>query len=44
MADNFRPDVVRLEAERYDYKSNVNLGGFRSQLQVFYESSHNEEL
>ena len=31
-------------AERYDTKSNVKLGGFRSQLQASYVSSHTEEL
>ena len=30
-------------AERYDTKSNVKLGGFRSQLQASYVSSHTEE-
>ena len=39
-----RVDVVRLLAERYDTKSNVKLGAFRSQLQVSYVSSHTEEL
>ena len=39
-----RADVVRLLAERYDTKSNVKLGRFRSQLQVSYVSSHTEEL
>ena len=33
----------RLLAKRYDIKSNVNLGGFRSQLQASYVSSHTEE-
>ena len=28
----------------YDTKSNVKLGGFRSQLQASYVSSHTEEL
>ena len=36
--------MVRLLAERYDTKSNVKLGGFPSQLQASYVSSHNEEL
>ena len=36
--------MVRLLAEWYDNKSNVKLGGFRSQLQVSYMSSHTEEL
>ena len=34
----------RLLAERYDTKSNVKLGRFRSQLQASYVSSHIEEL
>ena len=36
--------MVRLLAKRSDIKSNVKLGGFRSQLQAFYMSSHTEEL
>ena len=36
--------MVRLLAERSDTKSNVKLGGFRSQLQASYVSSHTEEL
>ena len=36
--------MVRLLAERSDTKSNVKLGGFRSQLQASYMSSHTEEL
>ena len=36
--------MVRLLAERSDTKSNVKLGGFRSQLQASDVSSHNEEL
>ena len=36
--------MVRLLAERYDTKSNVRLGGFWSQLQASYVSSHTEEL
>ena len=36
--------MVRLLAERSDTKSNVKLGGFWSQFQVFYVSSHTEEL
>ena len=38
--------MVRLLAERSDVnsKSNVNLGGFRSQLRASYVSSHTEEL
>ena len=39
-----RADVVRMCAERYDSKFNVKLGRFRSQLQVSYVSSHNEEF
>ena len=31
-------------AEWYDTKSNVKLGGFRSQLEAFYLSSCTEEL
>ena len=37
-------DMFRLLAKRYDTKSNVKLGGFRSQLQASYMSSHTEEL
>ena len=44
MLYNARADVVRLLAERYDTKSNVKLGGFRSQLQASYVSSHIEVL
>ena len=36
--------MVRLLAERSNTKSNVKLGGFRSQLQASYVSSHTEEL
>ena len=36
--------MVHLFAERSDVKSNVKLGGFRSQLQASYMSSHTEEL
>ena len=36
--------MVCLLAERYDTKSNIKLGGFRSQLQELYVSSHTEEL
>ena len=36
-------DVVPF-AERSDTKSNINVGGFRSQLQASYVSSHTEEL
>ena len=38
MPYNSRTEVVRLLAERYDTKSSVKLDGFRSQLQVTYES------
>ena len=44
MPYNSRADVVRLLAERYDTKSNIKLGGFRSQIQASYVSSHTEEL
>ena len=44
MPYNSLADVVRLLAEWYDTKSNVKLSGFRSQLQVSYDSSHTEEL
>ena len=44
MSHNSWADVVRLFAELYDTKSNVKLGGFRSQLQASYMSSHTEEL
>ena len=44
MLHNSRSGVVRFLAEQYDTKSNVKLGGFRSQLQVSNESSHTEEL
>ena len=36
MPYNSRADVVRLLVEQYDTKSNVKLGGFRSQLQASY--------
>ena len=36
--------MVRLLAGRSDTKSNVKLGGFRSQPQASYVSSHTEEL
>ena len=36
--------MVRLLNERYDTKSNIKLGGFWSQLQASYVSSHTEEL
>ena len=41
MPYNSRAVVVRL---RYETKSNVNLGGFRFQIQAFYVSSHTEQL
>ena len=41
---NSLADVVRLLAELADTKSNVKLGGFRSQLQAPYVSSPTEEL
>ena len=37
-------DVVCLLTEWYDTKSNIKLGGFQSQLQASYVSSHTEEL
>ena len=36
--------MLHLLAEQSDTKSNVKLGGFRSQLQASYMSSHTEEL
>ena len=36
--------MVCLLAKRSDTQSNVKLGGFRSQLQVSYVSSHTEDL
>ena len=44
MPYNSRADVVRLLIERYDTKSYVKLGGFQSQLQASYATSHTEEL
>ena len=41
---NSLAEVVHLLAERSDTKSDVKLGGFRSQLQASYVSSHTEEL
>ena len=41
---NSLADVIRLLAEWSDTKSNIKLGGFRSQLHVSYLSSHTEEL
>ena len=43
MRYNSRADVVDLLAE-YDTKFNVKLGGFRSQVQASYVSSHSKEL
>ena len=43
MLKNSWAGVIRLFAERYDTKSNVKLGGFRSQVQSSYVSSHTEE-
>ena len=40
MSYNSRGDVCRQLAERYDTKSNINLGGFRSQIETSYVSSH----
>ena len=37
-------DVYRLMAEQYDTKSNVELGGFQSQLEASCVSSRNDEL
>ena len=36
--------MIHLLDERYDTKSNVKLGEFRSQLQASYVSSHTEVL
>ena len=36
--------MVSLLAEHYDTKSNVKVGGFRSQFQASYLSIHTEEL
>ena len=44
MPYNSPAGVVCWLGEWYDTKSNVKLGGFRSQLQVSYMSSHSEEL
>ena len=44
MPYNSWADIIRLLAEQYDTKSNIKLGGFRSQLQASYMSSHIEEL
>ena len=42
ISNNSLADLVRLLAERSDIKSNVKLGGFRSQLQASYVSCHTE--
>ena len=42
MPYNSPADVGHLLAEQYDTKSNVNLGGFLSQLLASYVSSHSE--
>ena len=44
MSHNYLADVVRLLAKWYDNKSNVKLGGFRSQLQASDVSNLTEEL
>ena len=44
MPYNSQAGVVRLLAVWYDTKANINLGGFRSQFQASYVSSHAEEL
>ena len=44
MSYNFRVDVIRLLAERYDTKSKVKLGEFWSQLKASNVSSPTEEL
>ena len=44
MSYNSRADVVCLLADRSNTKSNIKLGGFRSQLQASYMTSHTEEL
>ena len=44
MPYNSRADVIRLLADRYDSKSNVKSGRFRSQIQASYVSSHTEEF
>ena len=41
---NSLADIVRLLAELSNTKSNEMLGGFRSQLQASFVSSHTEEL
>ena len=44
MPYNSRAEVCRLRAERYNTKSNVKLGGFQSQFEASYASSHTDEL
>ena len=44
MPYNSRADVCRRVAERYDTKSYVKLGGFRSQFEASYVSSLSEKL
>ena len=44
MRYNSFADVVRLLAKQSDAKSNVKLGGFRSQFQASDVSRHTEEL
>ena len=44
MPNNSRADVVHILPEKYDTKPNVKLGGFRSQLQASYVSSHTEQM
>ena len=43
MPYNSLADVFRLLAERYDNKSNVKMGGFRSQLQASNVSNQTEK-
>ena len=43
MPNKSQANVVRLLAERYDTKSNVKSGRFRSQLQASYVAGHTEE-
>ena len=44
LPNNSQADVVRFLAERCDTKSNLKLGGFRSQFQMSYVPSHTENL
>ena len=44
MPYNSQADVCRLLVERYDTKTNVNLGGFQSQFEASNVTSHTEEL